>query len=96
MDEGDLDTGARRDIEALIELLKPEDRQAISAMAESDLILLHHGYGTWLRNQFRQNKFPDLVRFCDARTTPETRSLNEFSAIAILEIWRRLRSNDIR
>jgi hypothetical protein len=96
MDEGDLDTGARRDIEALIELLKPEDRQAISAMAESDLILLHHGYGTWLRNQFRQNKFPDLASFCLARTTPETRSFDEFSAIAILEIWRRLRSNNIK
>ena len=55
----------RQDVETLIERLKPEDRQAISAMAESDLILLHHGYGTWLRNQFRQNKFPDLVRFCE-------------------------------
>ena len=43
MDEGDLDTGARQDIETLIERLKPEDRQSISAMAESDLILLHHG-----------------------------------------------------
>ena len=95
MDEGDLDTEARRDIETLIERLKPEDRQAISAMAESDLILLHFGYGMWLRNQFRQNKFPDLVRFCDARTTPETRSFDEFSAIAIHEIWRRLRSNNI-
>ena len=62
MAEDDLDTRARRDIEALIELLKPEDRQSLRDMTEADLIRLHFGYGMWLRNQFRQNKFPDLFR----------------------------------
>ena len=55
-----LDAGARRDIEALIELLKAEDRRSLRGMTETELIRLHHGYGTWLRNQFRRNKFSDL------------------------------------
>ncbi len=92
MAEDDLEARARRDIEALIELLKPEDRQSLRDMTERDLIRLHHGYGTWLRNQFRQNKFPDLFRFCSAKTTPDTRSFDEISEIAIREIWRHLRA----
>ena len=94
--EDDLDARAQRDIEALIELLKPEDRQSIRGMTETELIRLHHGYGTWLRNQFRQNKFADLFRFCLAKTTPDTRSFDEISEIAIREIWRHLRPNPIR
>jgi hypothetical protein len=96
MDEGDLDTRARRDIETLIDLLKPEDRQFIRDLEESELIRLHRGYGTWLRNQFRQNRFPDLFRLCYARTTPENRSFDEISEIAIREIWHYLRSSSLK
>lgn len=94
--EGDLDVRAQRDVEALIELLKPEDRESIRGMTEAELIRLHHGYGTWLRNQFRQDKFDDLFKYCFAKTAPETRSFDEISAIAIREIWRHLRSRPIR
>ena len=96
MAEDDLHVRAQRDIEALIELLKPEDRQPIRDMTETELIRLHHGYGTWLRNQFRQNKFPDLFRFCPSKTTPDTRGFDEILALAIREIWRHLRSSPIR
>ena len=94
--DNDVDAGAQRDIEALIELLKPEDRQSIRGMTENELIRLHHGYGTWLRNQFRQNKFAELFRFCFAKTTPDTRSFDAISEIAIREIWRHLRSSPNR
>jgi hypothetical protein len=87
-----LDAGARRDIEALIELLKAEDRRSLRGMTETELIRLHHGYGTWLRNQFRRNKFSDPFRFCDAKTTPDTRSFDTISGMAIREIWCHLRS----
>jgi hypothetical protein len=96
MAEDDLDARARRDIEALIELLKPEDRQSLPGMTEAELIRLHQGYATWLRNQFRQNKFADLFRFCFAKTTPDTRSFDEISEIAIREIWDHERSSPIR
>lgn len=97
MAEDDLDARARGDILALIELLKPEERQSLRGMTETELVLhLHHGYGTWLRNQFRQNKFSDLFRFCSAKTTPDTRSFDTISGIAIRQIWRHLRSSPIR
>jgi hypothetical protein len=96
MAEDDLDVRARRDIEALIELLKPEGRQSFRAMTEAELIRLHFSYGMWLRNQFRQNKFPALFRFCSEKTTPDTRSFDEISSLAIHEIWRHLRSSPIR
>jgi hypothetical protein len=91
MAEDDLDAGARRDIEALIELLKPQDSLSLRKMTETELMRLHHGYGTWLRNQFRRNKFSDLLRFCDAETTPDTRSFDSPE-------WRsvRLASSSIR
>jgi hypothetical protein len=72
MDEGNLDARAQQDLEALVSQLKPEDRQSLRDMAESELIRLHFGYGMWLRNQFRQNKFSELFRFCHAKTRPES------------------------
>jgi hypothetical protein len=60
-------------------------------MTEAELIRLEFGYGRWLRNQCRQNKFPDLFRFCSAKTPPDTRSFDEISALAIREIWLHLR-----
>jgi hypothetical protein len=96
MAEDDLEARAQRDIEALIELLTPEDRQSLRERTEAELGRLHHGYGTWLRNQFRQNKFADLFRLCSAKTTPDTCSFDAISSIAIREIWGHLRSSPIR
>jgi hypothetical protein len=83
---------AQQDIEALVELLAPEDRRSIRETAEGDLWRLHHGYGMWLRNQFRGHKFPDLFRLCSARIAHEGRNFDAISQAAIAEIWRRLRS----
>jgi hypothetical protein len=91
-DDSALSVRAQRDIEALVELLTPTDQQSIREMAESDLWRLHHGYGTWLRNQFREHKFPDLFRLCYARIAPEDLSLDAISQVAAAEIWRRLKS----
>ena len=93
MAEDDLDTRAQRDIEALIQRLKPEDRQFLRGLTETELVRLHFSYGLWLRNQFRQNKIPDLFRFCSAKIPPDTLSFDEISAVAIREIWRHLRSS---
>jgi Domain of unknown function (DUF6794) len=95
MGDGDLASRAQQDIAAILEEMGPEARQSMRAMTESDLSRLHHGYGTWLRNQFRQGKFPHLFRFCDLRMTPETRSFDAISGVAIPEIWRHLRSSNV-
>jgi hypothetical protein len=90
--EDDLASRAKRDIDKLIERLTPEDRQSIRKMAESDLYRLHHGYGTWLRNQFRAGQFPDLFRFCHQDIAREHLSFDAISSVAIRELWRCLRS----
>jgi hypothetical protein len=91
MNNGDLGSLARQDVEALIELLNATVRQSIRDMEEDELLQLHHGLGMWLRNQFRAGGYPNLIRFCDASMRPdEARSLDAFSGIAIREIWRRL------
>jgi hypothetical protein len=96
MAENDFDARAQGDIEALVELLKPEDRKIIHEMTETELMRLHHGYGTWLRNQFRQNRFADLFRFCSAKIASDTRSFDAISALAIREIRCQLQSSFIR
>ena len=41
-----------------------DDLRKITAMAESELILLHHGLGTGIRNKWlRRDRDPELIRF---------------------------------
>ncbi|HZS81879.1 MAG TPA: DUF6794 domain-containing protein [Stellaceae bacterium] len=90
MNSDDLATGAQRDIETLVELLSAEIRKSLRNLKENELYKLHHGYGTWLRNQFRQGKLSGLFRSCDTQIAPENRSFDAISARAIREIWRHL------
>ena len=84
---------AQREIQRLVENLKPEDRELLRAMSESELIRLHRSYGMWLRNQFRRNNLPHLFKFCSTNTLPGARSFDAFSEVAIREIWLHIRSN---
>jgi hypothetical protein len=43
MVRNDLDARAQRDIEALVELLNPEDRKILLEMTETELMRLYHG-----------------------------------------------------
>jgi hypothetical protein len=92
MVESDPDISVRQEIDKLVEMLKPQDRRFISNLSEAGLGRLHHGYGMWLRNQFRQNQYPHLFRFCSAKVPPESLSFDAISAVAIRLIWRRLLS----
>ena len=79
----------RRDVRQIIDKLPAEDRERLRATPESDLILLHHGLGTSLRNAFRSNRFPGLSAYChDAvKRSGEPLSFDALSSIAIHEIW---------
>jgi len=90
--ETDPDILVRQEIEKLVEMLKPENRKFISDLSEGELGRLHRGYGMWLRNQFRQNQYPNLFRFCSAQVPAGSRSFDAISAIAIRLIWLHLRS----
>ena len=91
--ESDPDISVGQEIDKLVEMLKPRDRKFISDFSEGELGKLHHGYGMWLRNQFRQNQYPNLFRFCSAKVPAESLSFYAISAIAIRLIWHRLRSS---
>jgi hypothetical protein len=90
--ESDPDIPVRQEIEKLVERLSPEDRKLIAVMSDSDLIKLHHGYGTWLRKSFRRNEYPHLFRFCSAKGPSESLSFDAISDVAIRLIWLNLRS----
>lgn len=94
--ESDAAIRARQDIEKLVERMKPEDRDLLRDTSESELILLHHGYGRWLRNQFRHNEFPHLFKFCHAKVPSENLSFDAISAVAIREIWLHVRAGAAR
>jgi hypothetical protein len=93
MMESDPAVRVRQDIDKLIEQLKPEHRRLLRDMSESELIRLHMGYGTRLRNQFRQNEFPHFFKFCSAKIASENLSFDAISAVAIREIWLHVRSS---
>ena len=79
----------RRDVRRIIDELALEDRERLRVTPESELILLHHGFGTSLRNVFRSNRFPGLSDYChDAvKRSGEPLSFDALSSIAIREIW---------
>jgi hypothetical protein len=91
MESDDRAKRAQQDIEKLVERLKPEDRKFLREASESELARLHFGFGMWLRNQFRQNEFPNLF----TKVPSEVRSFDEISAVAIREIWLHVRSTSV-
>ena len=92
MMESDPDIRVRQDIEKLVEQLEPELCKSLRDTSEGELIRLHRGYGMGLRNQFRQGKFPHLLKFCSAEIPSEDLSFDAISAVAIREIWLHVRS----
>jgi hypothetical protein len=56
----------RQDVRRIIRDLPPDERERLRMMPESDLILLHQGFGRGLRNAFRKNRFRGLSAYCRA------------------------------
>jgi hypothetical protein len=79
----------RQEVDEIIASCSAEDRERFRSTPEKDLILLHHGFGTGLRNGFRQNRFPGLFTFCHEtlKQSGEPMSFDALSEIAIREIW---------
>lgn len=63
----------------------------ITAMADSELILLHLGLGTGIRNKWlRGNRDPELIRFFREK---KINDLDAMSMVVIRGLWRDLNSN---
>jgi hypothetical protein len=79
------------DIRAIVDSLRPEDREYIRGLPEADLIRLHRTLGRALRNSFRSGRYSDLFRHCNEQETPQTRSFDSISATALRLVWEFLR-----
>ncbi len=80
------------EIQKIVAAMRPEDRDYIRELPEDRLILLHRTLGLTLRNAFRSNTYPYLFTHCDRQQTPETRSFDSISRLAIHLIWEHLRN----
>jgi hypothetical protein len=83
---------ARRELNKIIRQLSPAAKVEIASMQASDLILLHHGLGTAIRNKFRHNRAIFLFRWAQKRVPKGTRHIDEFTTPVIEEIWKTLRA----
>jgi hypothetical protein len=79
----------RRDVRRIIQNLPPDEHERLRTMPESELILLHDGFGRGLRNAFRSNRFRGLSAYCHAQVerSGEPLSFDALSSVAIREIW---------
>ena len=60
-------------VDQLISSMSEEDKEALRNTPEQDLILFHHGVGTYIRNEFglwSDNK--ELLKSCGSRIFPES------------------------
>jgi len=91
MADSKLPAEVSREIGEITQLMEPGFRKRVRDLAEQRLFELHHGYGTWLRNQFRRGQYPHLFRYCHTRIGSEPLSFDALSGVAIYEIWRQVR-----
>jgi hypothetical protein len=69
----------------------PAELARIRAMAKSELILLHHGYGTGIRNQWLWgDRNPELVKFFHGHGIDHA---DDMSMVLIEALWYDLNSN---
>lgn len=82
----------RQEIRGILQMMTPEDRAALRAVPESEIISFHHGLGRFLRNGFRGNQFPWLGALCHnaVKESGGPMSFDALSSVAIREIWREL------
>jgi hypothetical protein len=85
----------QQEIQGILQVMSPEDRAALLALPETDLIYLHHTLGRFLRNGLRGNQFPQLLGHSHAlvKANGTPMSFDALSTVAIREIWRTLRQD---
>ena len=86
-----MDDDARRNLNAIIDQISPDDREMIADFPLEQLILLHHGLGRSIRNSIRRNEVTPLVRWSISQTNGFM-SLDDLSYLIIIEIAESLRA----
>ena len=78
-------------VQQLKKITSADDLSRITAMAKSELITLHHGYGTSIRNRWIRGRLdPAIVHFFLANKIDDP---DEMSMVIIKALWLDLNSN---
>jgi len=69
------------------------ERQKLKEMPENDLILLHHGFGSWVRNVLNMWNNEPLLREITRLGGMRYSHPDDASMFLIEELWRRLQDD---
>lgn len=79
---------ALAELEKIIAELSNDDKKTISELDEAHLIRLHHGLGTVIRNKFRQNQCPALLKWSRGTYPNGKAHFDDLSMPVLLAIWK--------
>jgi hypothetical protein len=85
---------AQFQLKSIIDGFRPDNRRAIAAMPEQNLIRLHHGLGTWVRNLIRSNEIGALSLWSRSQVPGGVKHFDDLSGPIIHAIREALRSSE--
>lgn len=85
--EDDLPITVDQAVKKLVKILPSADKEVIASMKEEDLITLHFGLGTWIRNNFGLWGGNTALLSDAGKTDPD-----EAASIIINSLWRHVRA----
>jgi hypothetical protein len=85
-----LDREAKDELRSIIDGLSSEDRAHIRAIPADEVIRLHHGLGTRIRNRIRHNELKALFRWSRAQVPGGLGHLDHLAWPIVEEVWNQL------
>ena len=87
-----MDEDAHRELMSIIERLTADDRAYIAGLEESQVIRLHHGFGTYIRNQIRAGELRALFRWSRTQVPVDVRHFDDVTWPIVMEVWRTVKA----
>jgi hypothetical protein len=79
-------------VEVLVKMTPKEDLETISKMSKENLISLHHGYGTCIRNEFKLwAGNSSLLNSCAKASKKEVSHPDDASMVIIEALWKKIK-----
>ena len=92
-DDGlNMDVEARAQLQSIIDALSPASRLYVAELPRENIILMHHGLGTHIRNRHRHGELRELFLWSRSQINDEVRSLDDLSWPILVTVWTSLRS----
>jgi len=86
---------AYAEMAGIIDALSIEERTFVSALPEADVILLHHGIGTGIRNRVRSGEIPALFVWSRTQVSAHVGHLDDMTWPIVLAVWRSLKGKPL-